>query len=323
MAIQPQHTLGRYELIREIARSNDIVYEGWDPDTQRRVAVKVLNIPLGSSDQQKDDRKQRFDREARAAARLHHPNVVTLFDYGTQEGRDFLVFEYIEGPTLADMLLQKGPLPSAVAIQYTTQILSALEYAHSQGVVHRDIKPSNIFVCPSDCLKIADLGIARIESEASVTTDGQIFGTPAYMAPEQVRGIDVDRRVDVWAAGVVLYQMVTASQPFKGGSVLEIGSSVLNDEPDLELIEDLAIRGVVAKALMKNRVQRFQTAREMLLGLASDVAAPVSASVSATVAPVAKNSSSQQGPLGKARVALIWAASLLAAAALGAVFGSA
>jgi serine/threonine-protein kinase len=252
MSAQSKRTLGRYELIREVARSNDIVYEAWDPVTQRRVAVKVLNLPSSASEAQKVDRKQRFEREARAAARLHHTNIVTLFDYGTEDGQDFLVFEFVEGPTLADKLLQDGPFSSDLCIEYSSQLLSALGYAHSQGVIHRDVKPSNIFVCEGNWLKISDLGIARIESETSVTTDGQIFGTPAYMAPEQVRGLDIDRRVDVWAAGVVLFQMSTGSQPFKGGSVLEIGSSVLNQEPDLDLVTDPKIRQVVAKALNKD-----------------------------------------------------------------------
>lgn len=315
MSAHSKHTLGRYELIREVARSNDIVYEAWDAVTQRRVAVKVLNIPSSASDAQKSDRKQRFEREARAAARLHHSNIVTLFDYGTEEDQDFLVFEFVEGPTLADKLLQDGPFPSDLAIEYSAQLLSALGYAHTQGVVHRDIKPSNIFVCEGNWLKISDLGIARIESETSVTTDGQIFGTPAYMAPEQVRGLDIDRRVDVWAAGVVLYQMVTGTQPFKGGSVLEIGSSVLNQEPDLELIADPKIRQVVAKALEKDRSKRFQTALEMLLGFKQPVAAPVPAPVSSVApAPDPPPASPRRG----GRTALIWVATCVAAAAFGA-----
>ncbi len=315
MSAQSKNTLGRYELIREVARSNDIVYEAWDPVTQRRVAVKVLNLPSSASDTQKADRKQRFEREARAAARLHHNNIVTLFDYGTEGGQDFLVFEFVEGPTLADKLLQDGPFSPDLATEYSAQLLSALGYAHSQGVVHRDIKPSNIFVCEGNWLKISDLGIARIESETSVTTDGQIFGTPAYMAPEQVRGLDIDRRVDVWAAGVVLYQMATGSQPFKGGSVMEIGSSVLNQEPDLELIADLKIRQVVAKALEKDPAKRFQTALEMLLAFKQPVALPVS---SPAADPVAAPGPPSKAPRRGMKTALIWAATCVAAAGLGA-----
>jgi hypothetical protein len=323
MAVQPNQKLGRYELIREVARSNDIVFEGWDPVTHRRVAVKVLNVPATASEPQKADRKQRFDREARAAARLHHANIVTLFDYGSEGESDFLVFEYIEGPTLADVLLQTGPLDSAAVRDFGRQLLSALTYAHAQGVVHRDIKPSNVFVCDGARLKISDLGIARIESEASVTTDGQIFGTPAYMAPEQVRGLDIDRRVDLWAAGVVLYQMSTGEQPFKGGSVLEIGSSVLNDEPMLDLVRDPGLRDVIGKALQKEPQERFQTAREMILSLDSGVSPPVAR---VTVAPAAPPSpvTVKMTPLalakkgGRRRLVALWLATCFAAAALGA-----
>jgi serine/threonine protein kinase len=315
MPTNPQLKLGRYELIREVARSNDIVFEGWDPVTHRRVAVKVLNIPDGASDDQRADRKKRFDREARAAARLHHQNIVTLFDYGTEGEKDFLVFGFIEGSTLADLLIQNGPLDKDIAIEYSKQILAALAYAHAQGVVHRDIKPSNIFIC-GDCIKISDLGIARIESEASVTTNGQVFGTPAYMSPEQVRGLDVDRRVDVWAAGVVLYQMVTGTQPFKGGSVLEIGSSVLNAEPDLELVQDDTLRDVVAKALNKDPEQRFQTAREMVIGLETGVASPVASAVALAVAAPALPAAPKL-PSARGRLAMTWAGTCLAAAVIG------
>src|ERR1700722_2038596 len=131
MPATPLTQLGRYELIREIARSNDIVYESWDPDTQRRVAVKALNLPNGASAVQRQERIIRFEREARAAARLHHPNVVTLFDFGTDDEQPFLVFEYVDGPTLADVLLQKGPLNKGNAVNYACQILAALSYAHS------------------------------------------------------------------------------------------------------------------------------------------------------------------------------------------------
>jgi hypothetical protein len=279
MPASPLTKLGRYELIREIARSNDIVYESWDPQTQRRVAVKALNLPNGASAVTRQDRIVRFEREARAAARLHHPNVVTLFDFGTDDEQPFLVFEYVAGPTLADVLLQKGPLDKGTAVNYACQLLAALSYAHSQGVIHRDIKPSNIFVCNNAHLKISDLGIARIESEASVTTDGQIFGTPAYMAPEQVKGQDFDRRVDIWAAGTVLYQMVSGVQAFTGGSIMEIGSNVLNKEPDLFPIKDGIIRAVIAKALAKDPALRYATAAEMIADLQSPVPVAIPAPV--------------------------------------------
>src|SRR2546423_9141462 len=220
MPIHAQSNLGRYELIREVARSNDVVFEGWDPKIQRRVAIKALNLPQGVSPIQERDRTLRFEREARAAARLHHPNIVTLFDFGTDGDQPFLVFEFINAPTLAQILEDQGALAPEKAISYARQLLAALAFAHSQGVIHRDIKPSNIFVASNGHLKITDLGIARIESEDSVTSDGQIFGTPAYMSPEQVKGQLIDRRTDIWSAGAVLYQMFTGGEAVTGGCVL-------------------------------------------------------------------------------------------------------
>jgi len=263
MPLHAHSQLGRYELIREVARSNDVVFEAWDPKVQRRVAIKALNLPAGITGTQERDRMMRFDREARAAARLHHPNIVTLFDFGTDGDQPFLVFEFINAPTLAQILEDRGALPPAKAIAYARQLLAALGFAHSQGVIHRDIKPSNIFVSGSDHLKITDLGIARIESEESVTNDGQIFGTPAYMSPEQVKGQLIDRRTDIWAAGAVLYQMVTGVQAFCGGSVLEIGSSVLTKDPDLSLIAEPSLREVIARALAKDMDSRFANAEQM------------------------------------------------------------
>jgi serine/threonine protein kinase len=321
MATQPQSCLGRYELIREIARSNDVVYEAWDPHTHRRIAIKALYIPDGATVNQKEERTMRFEREARAAARLHHPNIVTLFDFGTDTGQPYLVLEFIDGPTLADVILNRGPLDADVATHFAVQLLSALGYAHTQGVVHRDIKPSNIFVCSGEHLKIADLGIARIESEQSVTSDGQIFGTPAYMSPEQVKGEPVDGRADIWAAGVVLYQMLTGIQPFTGGSVLEIGSNVIHTEPDLQIIQDHRIRGIIAKALAKDPAVRYLNAAEMSADLKTQApatpavvrppasqAAPSQPTIQTMAIPVAKSRGSSVGA---------WVALLILAASVG------
>jgi hypothetical protein len=275
-------TLGRYELIREIARSNDVVYEAWDPHTHRRVALKALSLPDGASEAQVAERIQRFEREARAAARLHHSNIVTLFDFGTDGEQPFLVFEFIEGNTLSDVIEQRSPLDASEARGLALQMLSAVGYAHSQGVIHRDIKPGNIFLC-GDKLKIGDLGIARIESETSVTYDGQVFGTPAYMAPEQVKGQSIDRRVDIWAVGVVIYQMVTGQQPFTGGSVIEVGSNILNKGPALDLVTDPGLRAVIEKALQKDPEERYSTAAEMAIAMQNP--APVLSAPVAVVVP--------------------------------------
>ncbi len=200
-------TIGKYQVIREIARSNDIVYEAYDPLMNRRVAVKELAVPGGSTPAQREDRVKRFQREVKAAGSLAHPNIVTIYEVGEDAGRHFMAMEYLDGHTLRNEIDTRGGLGVARAIEVAIDVLCALHFAHEHGVIHRDVKPDNIQILENGTVKLTDFGIARLTFEPSITMDGQVFGTPSYMSPEQVVGREIDLRSDVFSMGVVLYEM--------------------------------------------------------------------------------------------------------------------
>ncbi len=260
-------TLGRYELIREIARSNDIVYEAWDPQLDRRVALKELRLPDGISEKDKHARKERFKREARAAGRLEHPNIVSIYEVGEENGRSYIVMEYLEGETLRQRMDREGKITPEDAVKIFDQVLDGLAFAHENGVVHRDIKPENIQLLPDGRVVITDFGIARLQFEPSITVDGQIFGTPSYMSPEQVVGRDVDPRTDVWSCGVVLYEMLSGQKPFTGDTVVTISHRILHAEPAEIDGVPWAIAHVVRKAISKDPEDRYSSAKELKAAL--------------------------------------------------------
>ena len=171
------NTLGRYQIIREIARSNDIVYEAMDTGINRRVALKELLVPPNLAGAQRRERVERFYREARAAGALAHPNIVTIYEAGEDHGRHFIAMEFLEGQTLREVLDIEGKLPIERALDIAKQICAGLSYAHSKGVIHRDIKPDNIQLLPSGLIKITDFGIARIMEEPTLTADGPVSYT--------------------------------------------------------------------------------------------------------------------------------------------------
>ncbi|MGQ9525860.1 MAG: protein kinase domain-containing protein [Armatimonadota bacterium] len=273
--------VGRYRIIREIARSNDVVYEALDPVIGRRVAVKVLILPPNLSGEARRERIERFHREAKAAGKLSHPNIVTIHEVGESQGQHFIAMEYLEGHTLRDILQLQGPLPVDRAKDIALQILDALDYAHSQNVVHRDIKPDNIHILPDGRVKITDFGIARIMTDPAITTDGRVFGTPSYMSPEQVAGRPVDERSDLFSLGVVLYEMVTGRKPFVGDSIVTITYQITAVDPPVPegIPSDLA--AVIMKALAKDVSARYQSAREM----ANDIRSRGSTALTAPASP--------------------------------------
>ena len=278
MSSSPPTTLGKYQIIREIARSNDIVYEGYDPQMTRRVAVKELNMPGGATPQQAEDRIQRFKREAQAAGRLNHPNIMTVYDVEEDAGRLFMAMEYLDGGTLRAEIDGAGKLTPERAVEITNKVLAGLEHAHSQGVVHRDIKPDNVQILSNGSIKITDFGIARLTFQPNLTMDGQVFGTPSYMSPEQVVGKEIDPRSDLFSVAVMLYEMIAGKKPFAGDSVVAITYAIMNREPDA-LGGDVpyALGEAVRKALEKVPSLRFSDAKEMAKALedALKPAAPV------------------------------------------------
>lgn len=260
-------TLGKYQIIREIARSNDIVYEAYDPVMNRRVALKELSMPQGSTPQAREERTKRFLREAKAAGSLAHPNIVTIYEYGEESGRHFIAMEYLDGHTLRNELDTHGFLELAKSFDVARQVLRALDYAHTNGVIHRDIKPDNIQLLPDGRVKLTDFGIARLTFEPNITMDGQVFGTPSYMSPEQVVGKDIDTRSDLFSVGVILYEMIGGQKPFQGDSVVSITHAIMNREPDQPRQANHIVWQFLMRALDKSPQLRFSSAGAMITAL--------------------------------------------------------
>ena len=260
-------TLGKYQIIREIARSNDIVYEAYDPLMNRRVALKELAVPAGASEKQREERLARFKREAKAAGSLSHPNILTIYEVDEDRGRAYIAMEYLEGSTLRQRIDVDGGLGQDEAVRIILEVLAGLAYAHENGVVHRDIKPDNIQLLPDGRVKITDFGIARLMFEPSLTIDGQIFGTPSYMSPEQVEGRDVDARTDIWSCGVVLYEAIGGAKPFTGDSVVSISHAIMRLEPNDPPGASYAVAQVIKRSLDKASSERYPSAKAMATAL--------------------------------------------------------
>lgn len=263
----PDVIKGKYQIVREIARSNDIVYEAIDTTFGRKIALKELNIASGVSGQARRERIERFNREARAAGKLSHPNIVSVFDFGEENGRYFIAMEYLEGQSLRDAMQARGAYPLHEALPIIYQVLDALSYAHANRVVHRDIKPDNIHILPGGQAKITDFGIARLGEEPALTGDGQVFGTPSYMSPEQIEGRNIDFRSDLFSAGILLYEMLAGRKPFIGDSVISITYAIMHAEPmPLNGIPQ-GIEQVIRRALSKQPQLRQISADQMKMDL--------------------------------------------------------
>ncbi|HEY7787209.1 MAG TPA: serine/threonine-protein kinase [Casimicrobiaceae bacterium] len=265
--------LGKYEIRRELARgAMGVVYDAYDLLIKRRVALKTIR-PDQLEGERTADVIARFRREAQAAGRLSHPNIVPIYDFDEDNGTWFIAMEFVDGRELRECFAadERYRLPDIERIM--TQILAALDYSHRHGVVHRDIKPANIFLLGDGTVKVADFGIAHIES-SSLTQVGTVVGTPNYMSPEQIMGLPVDGRSDLFAAGVILYQFLTGERPFAGSSTTTM-QKVLKEEPlapsTLNVQLPPAIDAVVRKALAKRADDRFQSAQEFSVALRAAV----------------------------------------------------
>jgi tRNA A-37 threonylcarbamoyl transferase component Bud32 len=225
---------GRYRLDAQIgAGGMSTVYRAFDTTLERRVAVKLMHREIASD----SDQLERFRREARSVAQLSHPHIVGVIDAGEEDGRPYIVFEYVEGETLKDRIRRMGRLPIDEAIAYSIEIARALGAAHARGIVHRDIKPQNVLVDEEGSAKVTDFGIARSLDEEGLTADGRVLGTTDYVSPEQALGHDVDGQSDIYALGVVLYEMLTGDVPFHGENQVSVAMKhVREDLPDVQVM---------------------------------------------------------------------------------------
>jgi hypothetical protein len=264
----PFETAGRY-LLRELLGkgSTGEVWLAEDPQIGRSVAVKILNLPSGLGKDDIAEWEQRFTREARASGRLSHPGIVAVHDVGkTDGGRPFIVMELVQGHSL-DGIMKQGPLPAhEAALIWGAQVAEALDAAHAQGIVHRDIKPANILIDAHGCARIADFGIARL-AESDLTREGLFLGSPAYASPEQVRGIGVDGRSDLFSLGATMYALLVGVRPFRGEDLSSLAYAICHQEPvpPRQQAPGLppGIDTILLKALAKDPASRYQTGREM------------------------------------------------------------
>ena len=269
MSAEPTH-LGKYEIEGVLGKgAMGIVYKAHDPHIERTVAIKTVRKDLLDADLAAHF-MARFRNEARAAGRLHHPNIVAIYEYGEAENVAYIAMEYVDGIGLREYLNRKARFELSQVIAILTQLLAALEFAHAQGVVHRDIKPANLILAPGGELKVADFGIARIDA-SNMTMTGMVMGTPSYMAPEQCQGLPSDHRADLFSVGVVLYELLTGARPFEG-SVESIAYKICHENPRAPselspLTLPPAMDGLVATALAKRPDDRFQQARAFSFAL--------------------------------------------------------
>jgi serine/threonine-protein kinase len=259
---------GRYRIIRKLGAGGMAdVYLAEDQELGRRVAIKILNDRHAAD----DSFIERFRREAKNAAGLSHPNIVSIYDRGEAEGTYYIAMEFLDGRSLKELIVGRGPAPIKTAIDYARQILAAVGFAHRHGIVHRDIKPHNVLVGSEGRLKVTDFGIAR-SGASQMTEVGSIIGTAQYLSPEQARGAPVDQTSDLYSVGVVLFEMLTGQVPFTGDTPLEIAMKHLSEvpKPPSELRPEVPhdLDSVVLRALAKDPAERYQGADEMDADLA-------------------------------------------------------
>jgi serine/threonine-protein kinase len=258
--------LGRYKIVSEIGQgAMGTVYKAVDPIIDRTVAIKTINLNL--SRQELEEYEARFQQEIKAAGRLNHPNIVTIYDVGKTEQVAYMAMEYLEGQELKEIIATGKLLPTEQVVDIIAQVADGLWFAHQQDIVHRDVKPSNIMVLKGGIAKITDFGIARLPNSAVKTMTGLILGSPRYMSPEQVVGKSLDTRTDIFSLGVVLYEALTGFAPFDGDNVNAIMYATVNTTPAPPSSRNRQVPAmldlIVAKAMAKALDDRYQTVKEL------------------------------------------------------------
>src|SRR3954470_256824 len=263
--------LGRYDIVSVLGKgAMGVVYAGMDPRLHRKVAIKTI---LKSSLDEDTAREytMRFDREAQAVARLNHPNIVQVYDFGAEGEVAYIVMEFIQGKELKDFFDANERFDIKEAVHIMGELCEALHFAHEAAIIPRDINPANVMIDNKGRVKLADFGVARIpdadRSASEKTQAGAIVGTPAYMSPEQIEGGEIDRRTDIFSAGIILYQFLTGEKPFTGTSTWTIAKKILQDEPVMPSRLNTNISplfdAIISKALAKNMNARYQNARDL------------------------------------------------------------
>jgi Tfp pilus assembly protein PilF/predicted Ser/Thr protein kinase len=269
---------GKYRILEEIGRGGmGIVYKAEDTQLKRTVALKFLS----SDSTAIPSREKRFAQEAQTASAVNHPNICTIYEVGETEGNSYIAMEYVEGRPL-DRMIPPGGLPPEDVLRFGSQIVEAFEHAHERGIIHRDLKSANVVITPTGRVKVLDFGLAKrliteeigeaTRSQLSLTEEGVIAGTLPYLAPETLQGIPADARSDIWALGVVLYEMAAGTRPFEGRTGFELTSSILRDTPaPVPARTPAGLRAVIRKCLEKDLEKRFQTVCEVRSALEADV----------------------------------------------------
>ena len=272
--------LGKYEIVGVLGQgAMGVVYDAVDPHIDRRVAIKTIHAPLLHSPEHEPLVTARFRTEAQAAGRLSHPNIVSIYEYGEAGDEHFIAMEYVRGVSLLHLLRRETRLPLGDVASVMLQLLDALECAHEQRVWHRDIKPANLLVTAEGRLKVTDFGIARIET-SDLTLPSSVLGSSGYMAPERYTAGVPDCRVDIFSCGVLLYEMLTGQQPYRGSNS-QVMYQVLHDEPPAPSTLDIddppppRLDAVVAQAMARNPKARYASAAQMRDALREAVGRPV------------------------------------------------
>ena len=282
------HTIGRFELQGVIGEgAMGTVYRAYDPTIGRTVAIKLVKFDRNASQELRD----RVLREARSAGSLAHPNVVTIYDVGVEQNLAFIAMEIVDGSSLATQIEASAPFPPAAIVGWLEQIADALDHAHRRGVIHRDVKPSNILLSGDGRIKVVDFGIAKL-ARTITAEKGMVVGTPGYMAPEQVQGLLVDYRCDIFALGVVAYELLAGKCPFEGDTLVSTIYKVISEPPPplQEFVAELPdiFNGVLAKALEKSAAARY--------GSCAELAAAVREAAQVTVVPLVRAAATERAP---------------------------
>jgi hypothetical protein len=260
-------SIGRYEIVERVGRGGmGVLYRGRDPVLDREVAIKVMLADLSDD----DEAKARFFKEARAAARLQHRNIVTVYEFGEADGNSYIAMEFLKGQSLVGRMRTPPPMTLDEKLDAVIQLCTGLHHAHSSGVIHRDVKPANVWVQPDGTVKLLDFGIARVAA-STVTQGDKSFGSVAYMAPERFGRGTVDSRADIFAVGVVLYELLANRKPFDGDSPTVIAHRILQEAPDPIVLADTPISpglaSYVERSLAKDPNDRYQTAADLAADL--------------------------------------------------------